>query len=79
VDLRDLPAPLGRRVQSSELFVDFHPICYRVRLSVRDALEVTQTNGEDQYFTSQRVLLTFSLGNVFSTSREQVVSAGAPR
>lgn len=79
VDLRDLPAPLGRRVQTSEFFLDFHPICYRIRLSVRDSLEVTQTNGVDQYFTSQRVLLTFSIGNILSTSREQVVSTGAPR
>jgi hypothetical protein len=79
LDLRDLPAPLGRRLQTSELFVDFHPLCYRVRISVRDSLELTQTNGADQYFTSRRVLLTFDLGNVISSSREQTFTSGAPR
>ncbi len=79
LDLRDLPAPLGHRLQTSEVFVDFHPICYRIRISVRDSLELTQTNGVDQYFTSRRVLLTFDLGNVLSTTREQAYASGAPR
>ena len=79
VDLRDLPAPLGRRVQSSELFIDYHPICYRIRLSVKDSLEVTQTNGVDQYFTTERIVLTFDLGGLISSSREQTYVTGAPR
>jgi hypothetical protein len=79
VDLRDLPAPLGRRVQTSELFIDFHPICYQIRLSVKDSLEVTQTNGVDQYFTSQRILLTFNLGGLVSTDYGKTFVSGAPQ
>jgi hypothetical protein len=76
LDLRDQPPPLGRRLQYSEIFVDFHPLCYTVRLSVRDSLELTQNNGVDQYFTSRHVLLTFSLGNVFTATRDQVLTSG---
>jgi hypothetical protein len=76
--LLDNPYPLGRRLTNSEVYLDFHPLCYGLRLSVADALEVTQSNGQNVYFTSRTVRLTLSLGNVISTSREQVTTTGAP-
>jgi len=79
VNLLDVPAPLGQRVQSSQYFLDYHPLCYRIRFGVSNALGVTQTSGVYRYFTSQTVMLEFTIGNFFSTSHEQIVSAGAPR
>ncbi|HEX7927417.1 MAG TPA: hypothetical protein VF678_07490, partial [bacterium] len=69
-------APLGRRLQSGLLFVDFHPICYRVRLSYQESLELTQQNGVDKYFVNRQVALTFDLGSLFSGTQQRTVTTG---
>ncbi len=76
VDLRDLPPPLDRRVQTSELYLDFHPFCYRIRLSAAETLELTQQTSAtgvlvDTYFVTRRISLTLDLGGLFNATRVQ--------
>jgi hypothetical protein len=70
-------APLGRRLQKGLLFTDFHPICYRIRLSYEESLELTQQNAVDKYFVNRRLALTFDLGSLFSGTQQRNVATGA--
>jgi hypothetical protein len=79
VGLRDTPYPLGRRLENAEVHMDFHPLCYSIRVSLADALQVTQANGQDVYYTSRTLRITLNLGTILSTSREQIFTAGAPQ
>jgi len=77
LNLATEPAPLGRRLQQGLMFMDFHPICYRIRLSYEESLELTQQNGSDKYFLNRRIALTFDLGSLFSGTQQRIVSTGA--
>lgn len=76
LNLSSAPAPLNRRLQKGLVFFDFHPICYSIRLSYEESLEVTQEGGVDRYFVNRRVFLSFDLASLFSARQERVVSTG---
>jgi lipopolysaccharide assembly outer membrane protein LptD (OstA) len=76
LNLATQPAPLGRRLQDGLVFIDFHPICYRVRLTYEESLELTQNNGANQYFVNRRIAFTFDLGSLLSGTQQRVVATG---
>jgi hypothetical protein len=76
LNLSSAPAPLNRRLQKGLVFFDFHPICYSIRLSYEESLEVTQEAGVDRYFVNRRVFLSFDLASLLSASQERVISTG---
>ncbi|HUJ75403.1 MAG TPA: LptA/OstA family protein [bacterium] len=74
IDLADAPAPLNQRAFATGVFLDFHPLCYALRLAVDNSLQLAQKNGQDQYYTVQRITLTFTLGGLGSASQSQVIA-----
>ncbi len=77
LNLAASPAPLGRRLQDGQMFLDFHPICYRLRLSYQESLELTQENGKDRFFVNRKAAITFDLGGLLQGTSQQVISSGA--
>jgi len=61
INLQDEPPPLQRRIDRGLVFVDFHPICYSVRLSYEEV--VSRTNVET-FFVDRRVMLSFTLAGL---------------
>jgi hypothetical protein len=76
LNLNNAAAPLDRRLQSGQAFVDFHPICYRLRASYAEALDVTQEAGLYRYFINRRFIISVDLGGLFQGSRTDVIGTG---
>ncbi len=77
LNLAAAAAPLGQRLQQAQVFVDFHPICYRIRFIYQESLELTQQNGRDRFFINRRAAITFDLGGLLQSTSQQVLSSGA--
>jgi len=76
LNLAGKPVPEDRRLEEAVVFADFHPGCYAVRLSYREALKLTEQQGAPLYYVEQRVELTFDLGGLVSGSRRVTTGVG---
>jgi hypothetical protein len=61
LNLQDDTPPLERRLDQGQLFVEYHPICYAVRLSYEEAVNPFIEDGETRYSLDRRVRLSFNL------------------
>jgi len=60
-NLLDGTPPLNKRIDRSLLFLEYHPVCYSMRLSVEQTVNTVLENGLETYFVNRRVALTFNL------------------
>jgi hypothetical protein len=79
LNLRNDPAPLDRRMERDMVFIDFHPICYRIRATYEESLELTKVGANDQYFVNRRFSIAFDLGGVLGASRQTAILPGGAR
>lgn len=61
LDLQSNPLPLGRRLNNRLVFLDYHPVCYKTRLSYQEVIGTAVENGTTSYYVDSRVLLTFNI------------------
>ena len=69
VNLADQPPPLDRRLQSGQLFLDFHPGCpgcYALRATLQERTGITTEDDETVYFVERVLFLTFNLGGLLT-------------
>lgn len=64
LNLKDDPPPLDRRLDQGLAFMEYHPGCYRARLSYEEIVGSTLENGEENFFVQRRIWLTFNLRGV---------------
>lgn len=74
INLQDEPPPLQRRIDQGLLFVDFHPICYSVRLSYEEVVGSTLENKVETFFVDRRVMLSFRLDGLVGGPGNAVAS-----
>ena len=61
INLVDGTPPLNRRLDQGELFVEYHPVCYRVRASYTEQVATTLEAGVSTYYLDRRFKLSFDL------------------
>ena len=61
LNLQDAPPPLDKRIDRSLLFLDYHPVCYAVRLSVEETVASVLENGAETFFVDRKFSLSFNL------------------
>ncbi|MDH4224423.1 MAG: hypothetical protein OEW12_02110 [Deltaproteobacteria bacterium] len=70
INLQNAVPPLNRRLNHGLFFLDYHPVCYAVRLSYSEDIGVTQELGNNVYFVDRQVSLSFNLGGLVGSSKE---------
>jgi hypothetical protein len=76
VNVRDSPAALGRRLEAGQVFLDYHPGCYSLRVSFLEALSFTRVDGEPEFIIDRRLVFTFNLGGLFTATSTQELRTG---
>ncbi|MCH8882628.1 MAG: LPS assembly protein LptD, partial [SAR324 cluster bacterium] len=74
INLQDEPPPLQRRIDQGLLFVDFHTICYSVRLSYEEVVGSTLEKTGETFFVDRRVMLSFRLAGLVGGPGHAVAS-----
>jgi hypothetical protein len=64
LNLTDGTPPLERRLDQGEVFVEYHPICYAVRVSYSEQVASTLVGGLQTYYLDRRFRISFDLSGL---------------
>lgn len=61
INLSDATPPLERRIDRGELFVEYRPVCYALRLSYTEQVVSTLESGSERFYLDRHLALSFDL------------------
>jgi hypothetical protein len=61
INLTDGPAPLQRRIDRDEVYVEYRPVCYALRFSYAEQVNSTLENGTEKFFVDRHFSVSFDL------------------
>ena len=77
INIRDTPAPLGRRLETGKIFVNYNPGCYALKVTFLEAISFSRVSGgEPEYFLDRRLVFTLDIGGLIEARTTQELSGG---
>ncbi|MDH4120179.1 MAG: hypothetical protein OEV94_00520 [Deltaproteobacteria bacterium] len=70
MNLQSIPAPLERRLNDAQVYLEYHPPCYKIRAAYQEKVDLTTQGVTPVYFVDRRIILSFDLGGLVGTSKQ---------